>query len=214
MLCKKFFIPLSVSLLFFCFWISYPEYGFGNFFPILLFFCPLSFYFIIKTLPLFRMVLVLIGTLLFIQNSLPKSDSFISKSGAGVRYSGFQWEKGYKKKIFSAKQLTSYLEAGWSEALIDLEKRIYMPYPYDKAMSGPEYEFVKNSYSTDHWSFMEKPEEYGMVVLTQTSINKLPYNKLVYEYLQESDSFVEQSLPIDLSNFILFLHKDIISWRK
>lgn len=214
LLCKNFFIPLSVSSLFFCFWISYPGYGFSNFFPLLLFFCPLSLYVIIKNLPLSRMALVLLGALLFIQNSVPKSDSFISKSGAGVYYSGFQWEKNYKQKILTAKRLVSYLEAEWSEALISLEKRIYMPFPYDIAMSGPEYEFVKNSYNTDHWRFMERPEEYGMIVLTQRSINELPYNRLVYEYLQESSSFLEQSLPIDLADFILFLHKDIINWSR
>ena len=164
----------------------------------------------IKIIPLSRIALALICCLLIIQNVFPKSHSFIVKSGFGLKFSGYQLEENERQTTLKAKSLAVYLEETWGESLINLEKWIYAPYPYDRAMSGPEYGYVKNFYYVDHWRFMDDPERYGAVAFVKKRISHLPYNERVYEYLQESDSFIEQPLPLHLKGFILFLHKDIL----
>ena len=210
---EKVFIPLTVSALFFCFFISYPEYEFRNFFPILIIFIPLSLHFMIKTLPLFKKALMFVFWLLLIQNVFPKSSPFIVKLGAGVKYSGSQREEEERQRVLKAQTFVVYLEDKWGKPVRELEKWVYMPYPYDQIMSGHEYGYVKNSYSVDHWRFLEEPERYGIVAMAKRKISRLPYNELVYEYLQGSSSFVEQPLPPSLNDFVLFLHKDVLDWK-
>ena len=160
----------------------------------------------IKTIPLLRMILILICCLLIVQNVFPKYSSFIVRSGAGVKHSGFQKEESYKQEILKAKLFAGYLEEKWGEPIRKLEKYIYMPFPYDQTMRDPAYGCVKNSYPADHWRFMEEPERYGIVAFVQKDISSLPYNELVYKYLKNSNSFIEHSPPLYLNDFILFLH--------
>ena len=126
--------------------------------------------------------------------------------------SGFHIEKEYKQRTLKVKSFTSYLEEKYGNKLIKLEKHLYMPFPYDQAMTGPEYEYVKSSYNADHWGFMEEPEKFGIVVFIQEEIPHLLSHddELVHKYLKESNSFIEQPLPSHLRDFILFVHQDML----
>ena len=208
---QRFFIPLSVSILFYGFWISYPNYSFRNFFPILIIFVPLSLYFITKMIPFSRIVLIAICCSLLFKTVFQNTNGFIvSVLGAGVKRTGSQLEGEYKKKTLIVKAFISYLELNYGNQIKNLKKWIYMSNPYDRIMSDPTRGYVKNSYITDHWRFMEEPERYGMVALVRKKISSIPYNELVYKYLKESDSFVEKPSPFP-KKFVLFIHRDVLA---
>ena len=210
---NKTFIPLSVSVLFFLFWISYPDYAFRNFFPVIVIFIPLSIHFILKTIPFLSYIgLAAICSSLFFQNVFQSTNSFWTALGVGVEESGSQMERNHEQKTLSARSFVSYLELRYGDKARNLEKWVYMPFPYDQTMKHPLYGYVKNSYAVDHWRFMEKPERYGIVALVRTQISSLPYDEQVYQYLKGSDLFVKTSHPFS-QEFILFIHRDMLAFR-
>ena len=207
---SKYFIPITISLLFFCFYISYPNYEFRNFFPILIIFIPLSIQFMLKTIPFFHIVFIFIILLTSVQNIFPKSSFRLPFFKFYTAKSTLTEE--YKQQILEAKKLVAFLESNYGNKVLNLNKRIYMPFPYDLTMISPFYGYVKNSYQANHWKFFEEPNSYGIVVLIKNDITntEIPYNNHVYKYLKKSNSFIEQKLPFYLKNFILFINKDVL----
>ena len=198
---SKYFIFLSISISFYGFYIGYPDYGFRNFFPILIIFIPLSIHFIYKYCPLFQILLIFLSSCLFLENI--SHLSFNKKSGDIL-------EKEIQKKTLETKVFAFYLESNYGPQILKLKKKIYIPFPYDGSMSHPLYGYVKNSYNADHWQFFEEPDRYGIVALIRDKIKYIPYNQKVYEYLKQSSSFIEQSPSLLSKDFILFIHKDIL----
>lgn len=207
---KKFFSLLCVCVLFFGFWIGYPNYAFRNFFPVFVIFIPFGVFLIIKYVPFSRIILILICASLFLQNAFQNTSGLLALFGVGVKTPGSQLVKHYHEETLTARSFVSYLELKYGDGVNSLEKWIYMPFPYDRTMGNPLYGYVSNSYNVDHWQFMEKPERYGIVALARKK-NLFPYNELVYEYLRESGDFlIQKSFPFS-EKFILFIHRGLLS---
>ena len=225
------FIPLSICILFFVFWITYPDFGMRNFFPVLVLFIPLSLCFIIRTIPFSRFLLTVICCALLLNPAFPslRGISHNDKKGFPLASlliplrTGPALVKERRQRISKAKSLASFLEFEYGDPIRYMEKWIYAPYPYDQIMRSSFYGYVKNSYTVDHWRFFEDPERYGAVILVRKDISNRPYNedcdqhcedsynKKIYKYLTDSDSFTETPFPsFSLQKkFVLFVHREV-----
>ena len=210
---KKFFSLLCICVLFFGFYISYPNYAFRSFFPVFVIFVPFGIFLIIKYISFSRIILMFICASLFLQNIFQNKSDFWTLFGFGVKTPGLQLEKHYHKETLTARSFVSYLESKYGNRVRSLEKWIYMPFPYDRTMGNSLYGYVQNSYNIDHWQFMDKPERYGVVALARKK-HLFPYNELVYEYLRESGDFlIQKSFPFS-EKFILFIHRDLLTFEQ
>ena len=212
---SSFFTHLSICALFFIFWITYPEFDIRNFFPLIVLCIPLSTYVIVTNIPLSRFFLIAVSFVFFLNMIYPGTKVLSLISQLNLLNDSPELVRKNQETL-EAKSFVTFLESNYGHKIKYMDKRIYMPYPYDQTMRHPFFGYVKNSYLTDHWRFFENPAKYGIVALAfkKRSLSHLPYNQSVHKYLLKSESFTEIPLPINLKDFILFVHKDLLSLKK
>ena len=205
------FAPVLVCVLFFCFWIGYPEFNIRNFFPLFILFIPLSVYFIILHIPFSRHFLLALCLACLLGQAFPflkkwdKAFLFIPK---GMRKTERQIKKR-RRDTLEAKALISYLELHYGAQISILEKPIFMIWPYDRALSEPFYGYTQKAYPAHHHIFFENPGEYRLAVLSKERRSKYLFNRRVYSFLKNNKSFIKIYTP-RFKKFIIYAHKDLL----
>lgn len=197
---KEILIPLGMCVLWFSFWIMYPDQLGRAYFPLLCFLIPLGTHFILKTVPYSKMILILIFTFLFIQTIDINSSNSVN---------WFQTDGYSRYNILRTKSFVSYLDEIHGHKLRDSKKKFFIPYVETVFLRAPQYGYIKEPYKMDvNLSFcqLNKKEEikkYGVIVFREDWGCEIPY-----EIIKNSDAHLQVNTPFE--NYQLFFHKDLL----
>ena len=191
---KEILLPLFMCVLWFSFWIMYPDQTERNYFPLLMFLIPLGIYFIVKVMPYFYIFLIAISGFLFIQTV------YMTPYIKGSDY--------LKADILNAKAFISYFDTTYGNKIRNSEKKIFSSWPENTLLSFPKYEYVKYPINViSDCQFAEKTDiekEYRAAVFRNTPNICTPF----YNVIKNSDSFIQKETPF--KNYKIFIHKDLL----
>ena len=194
---KEILIPLCMCVLWFSFWIIYPDQLERNYFPLLMFFIPLGIYFIVKVMPYFHIFLIGICSFLVIQTVY--MESYINES-----------DNYLQSDILNAKAFISYFDKTHGDKIRNSKKIVFFTWPESMFLTFPEYEYVKvsiDTYSDCQLSKKTNIEKYGMVIFRNISDVCVPF----YDKITTSNSFTQVETPF--KTYKVFIHKDLLSTK-
>ena len=193
---KEIFIPLSMCVLWFLFWIMYPDQTERNYFPLLMFLIPLGIYFVVKTVLCFHVFLIVLCTVLVTQTVYRKS--YVHPLNF-MDYS--------QTDILDAKAFISYFDEVYARKIRNSEKMVFFTWPGNVLLSFPEYEYIEDSMNANsdcQLSEKKDIERYGAIIFWDITYVCIPFYKLV----KTSDSFTQIKTPFEA--YRVFIHKDFL----
>ena len=198
---KEILVPLSMCVLWFSFWIMYPDQIERNYFPVLFFLIPLGIYFVIKMVLYSHIFLVMICGFLVIQTVYMKTHT--SESAPS-------WlRRGYSQiDILRSKAFFSYFDKIYGDKIRNSGRIIFATYPESSFLSFPEYEYVKDSMkvrgNNDCLKGKIEIEKYGAAIFQNIFDVCIP----LYTKIKTSDSFTQIKTPFQ--DYQVFFHKDFL----
>ena len=197
---KEIFIPLCMCVLWFSFWIMYPDQIERNYFPLLFFLIPLGIHFIVKVIPYPHIFLIIICSFLFIQTALIKIHT--SESAPPWLKHSYSQINILKEKVFIA-----YFANTYGNRIRDSKKIVW---PSLVFLSYPQYKYIETPIGTEGDCLQDKNlemEKYGAAIFSEVELFLdicIPF----YKKFKKSDSFIQVKTPFE--NYQVFLHKNLL----
>ena len=199
---KEIFIPLCMCVLWFSFWILYPDQLPRAYFPLLFFLIPLGIYFIMKVIPFSHVFLVVICAFLAVQTVYMKIH--ISPLAP-------EWLRGgYSQiNILKSKAFVSYFDKTYSGKIRNSGRKVFSSWPESGFLLYSEYEYVKipmkivgsEGCLSDEQSEFKR---YGAAIFRHIFEVCIPF----YKKIKTSDLFIQIKTPFE--DYEVFLHKDLL----
>ncbi len=193
---REVLVPLCMCILWFSFWVLYPDQLERNYFPILFFLIPLGVFFIIRVIPhiyshifLISICCFLIFQTAYIENHVRIKNTYL------------------KKNILNSKFFISYFDKTYGNKIRNSKKAAFAHWPESLFLGYPEYEYVKTSITTDHDCKLNNADKkYMAFIFFHSEIwdTCIP----LYKSIKSSNQFVKVEVPFE--GYQVFLHKDFL----